>query len=86
MKGLLDKSERDKLWDDFKKKRPEHYREAVKQHPDWQDTLPEEIIQKMIEEDGMELQIDPGKNNTLMSMVDSTKFSQLRYPCPNTKL
>lgn len=71
LKDLLDKSERDKLWADFKKERPEYYRKAIKQHPDWQDTLPEEIVQKMIEEDGMELQIDPGKNNTLIAMMDS---------------
>jgi hypothetical protein len=70
MKDLYNESARNELWKAFQIERPEYYRQAIEKHPEWEGGLPEEVIRKMIDEDGIELEVDPGKNNVLVSMID----------------
>jgi hypothetical protein len=67
---LLDENARNELWKTFQDERPAQYQQIIKDHPEYKDHLSEEVIRKMINEDGVKLNIDPGKNNILSSMLD----------------
>jgi hypothetical protein len=71
LKDLRQEAVRKELWQSFKIERPDTYKSIIKQHPEWEDSLPQEMIDNMINEDSVKLEVDPGKNNVLISMLDS---------------
>lgn len=70
LKELYKDAERDSLWKAFQREQPEHYEQVIAQYPEWKNGLPKEIIEKMVNEEGITLKIDPRKNNVLVSMID----------------
>lgn len=72
IKSLHDGPTRKEFWESFKSRYPAYYQQALRRYPEWEDELPDEFVDDILEKIGEKLLIDPGKNNILVSMLHAT--------------
>lgn len=69
-KLLYDEDARKALMDEFKTEEPKRFRRMMVDNPDFDGQLTKQNIQNMIDEKGLELTVDIGKNNVIRGIFE----------------